>query len=229
MMKNNTAILLFSRTATAEAAAKPLAVTRQSAQSVASFLINHTRKLAKSTQLPLFIFSEKQQRGDTFGERFANAFEDIYALGFQSVIAVGNDCLTLSKYDILTAASQLQTTPLVLGATTDGGAYLVGLDRCVFQKKAFQNIEWQTNVTCENIVQFVGNQGFKSVFISKKSDLDSVADWQKTLQTVSSFLRKKLNQILHIPAPILSAAAILPINNRFLSASIAFRAPPFSL
>lgn len=229
MNLTNTAILLFSRTAAAEAAAKPLAVGKQSAQSVASFLIQHAQDLAKKTALPLFFFSEKQQRGNTFGERFANAFEDIFDKGYQRVIAIGNDCLTLSENDILAAATLLQKDPSVLGATTDGGAYLIGLDKSAFQKTAFQHIQWQTNTTLKSIVQFVENQALTVCFLAEKSDVDHLSDWKKTLQSVTLILRKKLLQLLDIALPTPVVRAFLPINDHFLSASIALRAPPISL
>ncbi len=226
MSNHNAAILLFSRTATAEAAAKPLAMGKRSAESVADFMVNHIKKLTAKTKLPVFFFSEKQQRGDTFGERFANAFEDVFALGYQNVIAIGNDCLTVSTADILSAAKALETTPSVLGATTDGGAYLIGLDKSVFQKNDFQNIHWQTNLAFYELVQFIENQDFTPHFISQKSDIDHISDWKKTLETVSFSLKKILYRLFQIGLPILSIRGFLPINERFLSTTIALRAPP---
>ena len=229
MNKNNTAILLFSRTATAEAAAKPLSIGKRSAESVAAFLINHAKKLTAKTQLPLFFFSEKQQRGDSFGERFANAFEDVFAMGFQNVISIGNDCLTISVSDILDAADALQTTPSVLGATNDGGAYLIGLSQSVFQKNDFQNIKWQTSSTFLDIVQFIEKQAFTPFLLSQKSDIDNLIDWKKTLQVVSTTIKKTLLRLFRIGSPTTLVRAFLPINDRFLSTSIALRAPPFYL
>ncbi len=227
MIKNDIAILLFSRTATAEAAAKPLSLGKRSAESVASFMVNHAKKLTAQTQLPVFFFSEKQQKGDTFGERFANAFEDIFALGYEHVISIGNDCLTVSTSDILSAAKAFETTPSVLGATTDGGAYLIGLDKSVFQKDDFQNIHWQTSLTFSELVQFIEKQSFTTFFLSDKSDVDSVVDWEKTLPVVSIGIKKTLLQLFQIGFSIPITRIFLPINDRFLSTSIALRAPPF--
>lgn len=239
MKKNNTAILLFSRTATAEAASKPLSMGKRSAESVAAFLVNHAKKLTAKTQLPVFFFSEKQQRGDSFGERFANAFEEVFAMGFDHVISIGNDCLTVSTSDILTAAKSLKTTPLtqsvipqggaVFGSTNDGGAYLIGLDKSIFQKNDFQNINWQTHSTFSELVQFVEKQAFIPFFLSEKSDIDNLVDWKKTLQVVSTTIKKTLLRLFNIGAPIPLARAFLPINDRFLSTSLALRAPPFYL
>lgn len=229
MINNAAAILLFSRTATAEAAAKPLAVGKRAAESVAAFMVNHAKKLATQTALPVFFFSEKQQRGATFGERFANAFEDVFALGYQQVIAIGNDCLTVSTTDILTAVEALETTPSVLGATNDGGAYLIGLQKAAFQKEAFQNIHWQTDGVFNELIQFIDNQNFNTVFLSEKTDIDRFSDWKKVLQTVAVSLKKILSRLLFFRLPMPSAKDILPINAAFLTGAIALRAPPASV
>jgi uncharacterized protein len=225
-LNKSSAILLFSRTAHAEAQAKPLVFDEKGAAKMAALTIEQAKKTASATGLPLFHISEKQQRGNTFGERFANAFEDIYAQGFENVIAIGNDCLTLTANDILKAAKLLETTPSVLGAATDGGAYLIGLNKSVFQKNDFQNIHWQTNSTFSELVQFVENQIFTIAFLSNKSDIDSVSDWHKTVQSVPVFLRKKLLQMLNTALPKPLVRVFLPINDFFLSTSIALRAPP---
>lgn len=190
-------------------------------------MIDNIHSIVQSTGLPSIFITEKQQRGDTFGERFANAFEHVFSLGYDKVLAVGNDCLTISKQDILTAANMLQTTPSVFGASTDGGAYIIGLQRNVFQKETFENIAWQTPSTFIELVQFVENQGVASAFLSPKSDIDSVFDWKKNLPTVSIFLRKKLLQLLDFGLSLPSIYAHLPINNHFLTSSFALRAPPF--
>ena len=226
MIKKDTAILLFSRTAAAEAAAKPLALSKQSAESVALCMINHVKKLANQSKLPVFFFSEKQQRGSCFGERFANAFDDVFGLGFEKVIAIGNDCLTVSTAEILAAANALTTTPSVLGGTSDGGAYLIGFQRKAFQKNAFENINWQTNSVFTALIEFVEKQNFRTLFLSQKSDIDRISDWKHTLNLVSFSLKKIFLRLLYFLLPVPSAKDVSPINSNFLNAAIALRAPP---
>jgi uncharacterized protein len=226
MIKNDTAILLFSRSANAEAVAKPLTVNARSSRSVASFLINRSKKIAERTQLPVFNFTEKQQRGTSFGERFAHAFEAIFALGFDKVIAIGNDCLTVETSDILTTAKVLQTTPSVLGATKTGGAYLIGLQKTLFQKEAFQNIHWQTKNTFPQIVQFIDNQLVTPYFLPEKSDINQPSDWCEILPKIADFIYKTLIQCLQIGRSFLSAYVLFPINHSYLATSLALRAPP---
>jgi uncharacterized protein len=226
MIKNDIAILLFSRSANAEAVAKPLTVNARSSRSVASFLINRSKKIATKTNLPVFNFTENQQRGASFGERFTNAFEVIFALGFDKVIAIGNDCLAVETSDILTAAKALQTTPSVLGATKAGGAYLIGLQKNVFQKEAFQNIHWQTENTFPQLAHFFDNQLVTSYFLPEKSDINQPSDWGKILPTIADFIYKTLIQCLQIGRSFLSTYVFFPINHRYLATSLALRAPP---
>jgi uncharacterized protein len=228
MIKNDTAILLFSRSANADAAAKPLSTNPRSAQSVASFLINRSKKIAVKTGLPTFFFSEKQQYGNTFGERFANAFDDVFRLGFERVIAIGNDCLTVETSDILAAAEALQRDPSVLGSTTDGGVYLIGFQKSLFQKKAFQNIEWQTNNTFNKIVQYIENQEITPTFLSEKSDIDNRFDLQKALPRAAVFVQKAIIRLLQIGQSTPSKRAILRLNHCFLACLTPFRGPPIS-
>lgn len=225
-MNKTSAILLFSRTAAAEAAAKPLAFGKRKAKTVAAFMVNHVRKLAAKTDLPVFFFSEKQQRGNTFGERFANAFDDVFNLGFENVIAIGNDCLTVSMGDILKASDALKTTPSVLGGTIDGGAYLIGFQKVGFQKNAFQDIQWQTNSVFNELIEFVQKQNFDISFLSQKTDIDHVSDWKKALETISFSTKKILTRLLYFFLPMPSAKVVLPINFAFLNGAKAQRAPP---
>jgi uncharacterized protein len=226
MTKNDTALILFSRSANAEAAAKSLGTNTRSAQLVASFLINRSKKIVSKTDLPTFFFSEKEQQGRTFGERFANAFSAVFALGFERVIAIGNDCLTLETADILTAARALKTTPSVLGETSNGGAYLIGFHKSIFQKKAFQNIDWQTKDVFNQLIQFIDNQESTPFFLNKKSDINQRSDWQKVLPKVALHVKKALLKLLQIHPLKASVSTSLPINYQFLAVTYTLRAPP---
>jgi uncharacterized protein len=226
MLKNQTAVLLFSRTAATEARAKRLAAGKRASELAAAFLINHARTLAAQSGLPVFFISEKQQRGSTFGERLANAFEDIFQKGFTSVIAIGNDCLTLTARDIFTAANALQTTPSVLGGSEDGGAYLIGFQRIAFQKQGFQHICWQSKDTFSGLVAFFNNQHCTTYFLPPKSDIDAVSDWHKTLQKVSWQIRKQLIALLDVGYTLPRGQFTAPVNLFFLRTAHLLRAPP---
>ncbi|MEO6759458.1 MAG: DUF2064 domain-containing protein, partial [Saprospiraceae bacterium] len=120
---NQTAVLIFSRSARQEAAVKVfdphanLAKNKALAQS----LIRQTIATAKRSQLPVFFHSTPDQGAGTFGENFADAVESVLNRGFSQVIAIGNDCPALQAKDLVWAAQQLETSSMVLGPATDGG------------------------------------------------------------------------------------------------------------
>lgn len=76
-----------------------------------------------------------QQRGDSFKERFAAAFEDAMTAGYESVVLLGSDCVETSPESLVRAFALLEVYQLVLGPSTDGGFYLAaasGIDPQVF-------------------------------------------------------------------------------------------------
>ncbi len=190
---NNTAILIFSRSAQAEAKEKKLVFNPRKAEPVAHLMIKSTHRVVKSTKIPYFFFTEKKQVGHSFGERLAHAFETIFDKGFDHVIAIGNDCLSLSKTDILSAQQALNSgIDTVFGKTTDGGAYLIGLQKTTFDAAAFQQIEWKSPSVFEELLNFVAQKNLKTTCLSEKTDLDSAEQWANILNSIPLLLKRSL-------------------------------------
>ncbi len=189
---NNTAILVFSRTAQAEATEKKLLFSTQKAESMAALMIEHTRTVVQETNLSYYFITEKQQVGANFGEKLSNAFETVFSKGYNNVIAIGNDCLTLTSDQLITAAQQLENTPSVLGPTTDGGVYLMGFKKEVFSKKAFQKIDWQT----ENVFSQLSLLNKNIKLLPLLSDIDSAFDLTQQLNCIHIRLKKAILSII---------------------------------
>ncbi len=177
----NTALLVFSRSAAEEAIIKPLVVNglKRQCTAITAKLIRHTQAIARTSGLPVFFFSARQQRGNSFGERFAHAFETLFARGFSQVIAIGNDCPTLTAQDIRAAAQQLTTQDFVLGPARDGGAWLIGMHSAAYRRAEFKAIDWQT----ERVFAQLSALAAGSVYcLALKDDIDAAADLQRQLQ-----------------------------------------------
>ena len=86
----NTAILFFSRSVNSENQQKRILKGKNTFanKSLVSNLIKNVRKCLLDVSLPVFWINEEGQRGETFGEKLQHAFDDIYAKGFDHVIAV---------------------------------------------------------------------------------------------------------------------------------------------
>jgi len=72
-------------------------------------------------------FELTPQRGNNLGERLSNAFEQLFSLGYEQVVAIGADSPTLPLVYMRRSFELLPRADLVLGPSTDGGYYLIGM------------------------------------------------------------------------------------------------------
>ena len=139
-MKKNTAILIFANSAEKEAERKTFL-----SSDVFSALNHQTLKTVEKSGIEYFHFSEKNQVGSSFGERFSNAIENIFNKGFKNVITIGNDTPHLKTKHLVDTVHQLEKNDLVLGPSKDGGFYLMGIKKEHFNKETFLKLPWQTS------------------------------------------------------------------------------------
>jgi rSAM/selenodomain-associated transferase 1 len=85
-----------------------------------------------------------EQHGHDLGERLESVAAHVSSLGFRPFIILGADSPTLPSIFIKAALEALQYghAEISLGPTTDGGYYLVGLNRAA--PGLFQNIDWSS-------------------------------------------------------------------------------------
>lgn len=187
-----TAILFFTRSAEEEARAKHF-IDGDSAASrrIADCLIQHTLEIIRKTGLPYFIINSGNQRGETFGERYANAFADIFALGYQKVISIGNDCASLSPADITGAAKLLNTCDFVGGPDQKGGLYLIAMHRNNFRKRSFAMLPWGTGNLARVISQYCKARGLTLILNAVKRDIHSSGDLAMVLHSQTQLFRLK--------------------------------------
>jgi len=97
------------------------------------------------------------QRGANFGDRITNAIADTLALGYDAVVAVGNDCPTLSPSDISSAFDALaRGASAVAAPARDGGAYLIGVRAGTIDDHAFRALPWCTGTLFGALVALPG-------------------------------------------------------------------------
>lgn len=143
----HTAILLFSRSAQMESRLKPLAPkqSHQTNQSIAQYLIRKSTKTAEASGFPVFLISDRQQVGKTFGQRISHAVGQVFDKGFERVIVLGNDTPNLQAEHIRSANQQLDHQDWVLGPAHDGGLYLIGIKRSHFDPNRFEDLPWESD------------------------------------------------------------------------------------
>ncbi len=101
-----------------------------------------TESLTQNSGLKTFWFFDHLQEGKSFGERYANAFKEVFSKGYQKVISIGNDIPELELSHIEQASNSLTHSKAVLGPAADGGDYLIALTEETFYEEEFKNLPW---------------------------------------------------------------------------------------
>ncbi len=121
------------------------------------------------------IFEKQVQSGDDLGDRMSNAFKEILQK-HPSVCIIGSDCPTLSVGILNQSFEMLQNHDFVVGPSTDGGYYLLGISSKKYEF-LFKNMEWSTeNVLSETLQRIAENE--KTVaLLPALTDVDEEKDW----------------------------------------------------
>lgn len=116
------------------------------------------------------------QVGADLGARMNQAIATVLTQGYRQAIIVGTDVPSLSLTHYQQACSLLRENDLVLGPSTDGGYYLIGLKR--LQPELFADIPWSTNRVCALTREKADGLGLKTALLSEWRDIDSIDDLQ---------------------------------------------------
>ena len=119
------------------------------------------------------------QRGDGFGERLLYACEDLFSCGFSSVCLIDSDSPTMSQDALLQAVEKLSRAGdrMVLGASDDGGYYLIGLKR--LHHRVFEQIDWSTERVFEQTLERAREIGLTTELLPTWYDVDDAATLER--------------------------------------------------
>ncbi len=125
--------------------------------------------------------------GTTFDEHFNDAFRQLFALGYHSVVVIGGDLPTMSTYPIKTAfdwLAYLESSgpgPLVLAPCQDCGVSLVGVtaETPIDFTGAFYNSQGISAL--EKIVSLCAEARIPLAMLDQISDIDTAEDLAHTI------------------------------------------------
>lgn len=141
------------------------------------------------------------QVGADLGERLKNAFRLYFRKGYQRVVIIGTDAPTLPVSWIQQAFGVLDKEGLVLGPSTDGGYYLVGLGEEV--GALFEGIPWGTERVLAETLKVVNQRKIPSFLLpfwydlDRPGDLDFIYQHQEYLRKRGEPLPEETFRILH--------------------------------
>jgi glycosyltransferase A (GT-A) superfamily protein (DUF2064 family) len=175
---SNIAILFFSRSAKEEAMAKNWLKDKDPSINVqiAQQLIDQSKLAIQKSGLPVFSFDSSKQIGSTFGERLANAFEQVFHNGYDAVISVGNDSPQLNEINWAEIIKTLQSGQNVLGPSNRGGAYLIGMTKKTFRYYGFIHLPWKKSHLFNALNNFLKKNDVAVKLLPKYRDINSWYD-----------------------------------------------------
>lgn len=196
----STAVFIFTRTPAEEVRVKKIfdqSIGSAADEKLYKLFLQYNTKQAKASGLDFFMISSEYQRGNAFGERLYHAFADLFCAGYERVIAIGNDTLSLDSETIQTAARHLQQKDVVLGPSTDGGIYLIGLSEKAFHQSNFKHLAWQSCELFHSFCKQIQQASLSLYLLAVQSDIDSEKDLQYYLSQILPN-QKKWRLILQI-------------------------------
>lgn len=119
-------------------------------------------------------FEKRIQRGDGLGKRMRNAFEELFKSGFKKVCIIGSDCYELSSEILMTAFEKLDTADSVIGPVTDGGYYLLGMNKLI--PAFFINKDWSTDTVFASTLKDAAKLNYNIHQLPMLTDIDTEAD-----------------------------------------------------
>lgn len=190
-MNQKTAILIFANSAQQEGVSKSFYKSTE----LFNELNIQAVETVKKTKLPFFIVDENQQIGNTFAERFKNALQNTFDKGYENIIAIGNDTPELNTKHLLEASQSLQENKTVIGPSTDGGFYLLGIQKSAFEKISFLELPWKTSKLYKSITELFSNLTIETHVLNVLRDIDSIAD-AKTIYNQFKKVKSSIQIIL---------------------------------
>jgi rSAM/selenodomain-associated transferase 1 len=160
-------------------------------------MLRHTRQITKTLNTDKFLFYDKSittadqwpedvyqkelQNGPTMAQRISNAFKLVFSKGYNDVITIGSDCLELDERLIRLAFRQLQNVDTVVGPTTDGGLYLLGMK--TYHPQLLQVEGWGTAALNSNMNKAIQQLHLSNFMLSEMHSVGTVEDLNEDLKT----------------------------------------------
>lgn len=188
--RNRIALLIFALSADAERQHKHVGAST----ALYEELTRHTLKTAEASGIPYFLFTEEEQKGNTFGERYTHAIRQIFALGYDGVITIGNDTPSLKAKHLNNAAANLGQGQAVIGPSLDGGFYLLAIPKSGFSEEEFLSVRWNSSAVFSQMQHYLQARFGSLVVLDTLIDLDSQSDISLLLDSNASlsFTLKKV-------------------------------------
>lgn len=131
------------------------------------------------------------QQGDTLGDRMCNGFARVFDAGYSAVVMIGSDLPSLPTSHVAQAFQHVrdESDALVIGPSTDGGYYLIGLRRLC--PALFASIPWSTADVLTVTTSVAVRWGLTVSFVPSWHDVDTIEDLRRVLRDPQGAMRTR--------------------------------------
>lgn len=119
-------------------------------------------------------FEKRLQLGNDLGERMKNAFTELFETGFKNICIIGSDCYELSSDILADAFEKLNKAEAVIGPASDGGYYLLGINKPV--PEFFIDKNWSTDTVFTDTLKDASALNLSLYQLPMLQDIDTETD-----------------------------------------------------
>ena len=123
------------------------------------------------------------QSGADLGEKMYRSICQVLELGYEQVLLTGTDLPLMTASHLEKGFAALNGADIVLGPTSDGGYYLVGMKTPC--RAIFENQHYGSGSVLENAVAAAENTGLSVAIATCCNDVDTPEDLRKLLPLLS--------------------------------------------
>ena len=190
MLKNNPLVLVFCKNQIIGKVKTRLALSigQKKAFLIYSELVNKTATVVNSLSSEVHIYYSDYieendnfnsskikkfiQKGNNLGDRMINAL-NISFKNFSPIVVIGSDLWELEISDIKDAFGILEKKNIVIGPSTDGGYYLIGMN--YLDTKIFENKNWGQQSVLNDTIRDIDD--ITNIhLLDEKTDIDTYDD-----------------------------------------------------
>ena len=158
-------------------------------------------------------FILREQSGENLGARMCDAMREVFALGYGRAVLIGSDIPAVRAMNIQRAFGLLDEADVVLGASGDGGYWLIGMRG--FFPDAFGVKSWGNSDVLTATTEQLRLSRLTYKFADTLSDIDTPEDVRRFLREppdfhseVYEFLRTAMRQSIPISSAKSSSSPI---------------------
>ena len=130
-------------------------------------------------------FQKKIQQPGDLGERMSHAFRELFKEGYEKLLIIGSDCMELNERIINNAFETLNNHEVVIGPSSDGGYYLLGMT--AFFPELFTNKHWGSSTVLEDTLKDLSTSKKVVGKLVTLNDIDEEKDLTDSMRQFVTF------------------------------------------